>query len=177
MSDGEPEVERLLIPLVYAELRRLASYYLHNERDGHTLQSTALVHETYLRLIDVGRVNWQGRSHFFGLAAHLMRRILVDYARVYRADKRGGSRDFVPLDEAFVFSKPRSDELLALDDALNRLSQLDERQSRVVEMRFFGGLTEQEIAVHLGVSERTIKREWQMAKAWLYRDLNLGAKA
>lgn len=169
---GNRDVEERLIPLVYGELRRLAASYLRRERADHTLQPTALVHEAYLRLVEVRQVDWQSRSHFFALAAQLMRRILVDHARARRARKRGGSRESINLDDVFVFASPRSDQLLALDDALNRLGQLDVRQCKIVEMRFFGGMSEEEVAEHMGISARTVKRDWRMAKAWLYKELN-----
>ena len=168
---GDRAAEERLLPLVYAELRRMAANYLRRERADHTLQATALVHETYLRLIEVHAVDWQSRSHFFALAATLMRRILVDHARAHAARKRGGSRDSINLDEVFVFTAPRSEQLIALDDALNRLGQRDPRQGQIVELRFFGGLSEEEVAAHLGISTRTVKRDWRMAKAWLYKEL------
>lgn len=169
---GNRDAQQKLVPLVYAELRRLAGWYLRRERPNHTLEATALVHEAYLRLVQAGTVDWKGRSHFFALAAHLMRCILVDYARAHRAKKRGGSQENIILDDFLVFSLPRSEELLALDNALDRLGKLDQRQSQIVEMRFFGGLSEEEIAAHLGISERTVKRDWRIAKAWLYRALS-----
>jgi RNA polymerase sigma factor (TIGR02999 family) len=169
---GDPQAEERLIPLVYGELRRLAASYLRKERSDHTLQPTALVHEAYLRLRDVRGIDWQSRAHFFALAAQLMRRILVDHARAHRASKRGGSREPVALDDALVFSPPRAEQFVALDEALTRLAKRDRRQSQIVEMRFFGGLDEQEIASLLGISTRTVKRDWRIAKAWLFRELN-----
>ena len=168
---GNRDAEQQLIPLVYAELRRLAARYLRAERRDHTLQATALVNEAYLRLIEIHNIDWQSRTHFFALASQLMRRILVDYARAHRARKRGGSCESVNLEDALVFSRPRSEEFIALDEALSRLAEVDQRQSQIVEMRFFGGLSEEEIAAHLGISVRTVKRDWRIAKAWLYRDL------
>lgn len=159
------------MPLVYDELRRLANHYLRQERSDHTLQPTALVHEAYLKLIDQSRVDWQNRAHFFGVAAQSMRRILVDHARSHRASKRGGVQQKLALDEAVDYSQPRDIDLLALDDALNLLAKLDERQSQVVELRFFGGLTIEETAAALGVSPATVKVDWSMAKAWLHREI------
>ncbi len=171
LQKGNKKAEEKLIPLVYGELRRLAAHYLRGERQGHTLQPTALVHEAYLRLTQMQDVNWQNRSHFFALAAQLMRRILVDHARANRAKKRGGSNEALSLDDAIVFSGPRSEQLIELDDALNRLAQRDSRQSRIVELRFFGGLSEEETGVLLGISTRTVKRDWRIAKAWLYQEM------
>ncbi len=172
LTRGNKDAQERLVPLVYSELRRLAASYLRRERADHTLQPTALVHEAYLRLVAVNGVDWQGRSHFFAMAAQLMRRILVDHARARRARKRGGSRESINLEDAFVFVSPRSEQLIALDDALNKLGECDPRQSQIVEMRFFGGLSEEEVAAHLGISTRTVKRDWRMAKAWLYKELN-----
>lgn len=160
------------MPFVYDELRRLADHYLRQERPDHTLQPTALVHEAYLRLVDQSRVEWQSRAHFIGVAAQLMRRILVDYARRHHASKRGGFREKLSLDEAVDYSQTRDLDLVALDDALNALEQFDERQSRIVELRFFGGLTIEETAEALGVSPATVKVEWNMAKAWLRREIS-----
>jgi RNA polymerase sigma-70 factor, ECF subfamily len=169
---GEDGAAAKLIPVVYDELRRLAASYMRRERVDHTLQATALVHEAYLKLVEQRTVNWQSRSHFFGVAAQLMRRILIDHARGHTRQKRGGSEQRkVSLDEAFVFSEQRADELLAVDDSLNLLAKLDPRQARVVELRFFGGLNVEEAAEVLGVSPKTVKRDWSMAKAWLYADL------
>lgn len=172
LGEGEREAEEQLIPLVYGELRRLASYYLRGERVDHTLQPTALVHEAYLRLTNAQEMNWQSRSHFFATAANVMRRILVDYARAQHRHKREGCLKVVSLDELMVASPGRSSELLTLDDALVRLSELDIRQCKVVELKFFGGLTDDEIAAVLGISTRTVKREWRLAKAWLYIEVN-----
>jgi len=160
-----------LIPLVYNELRRLARQYLVRERPDHTLQATGLVHEVYLRLVDQTTTTWQNRAHFFGVAAQLMRRILVDYARAHRAEKRGGGWDKLAFDEALALSAERSIDLVALDEALKDLAALDPRQSQIVELRFFGGLTNEEIGEVLDVSPRTVKREWRMAKAWLRREI------
>lgn len=161
-----------LIPLVYEELRRTAKRYMRRERAGHTLQTTALVNEVYLRLIDADSVRWQDRAHFFAIAAQLMRRILVDFARRRQQLKRGGDMHQVSLDEALAVVQDRGVDLVALDDALNALASLDQRQCQVVEMRFFGGLTEDEIAEVLNVSPRTVRNDWSMAKAWLLRELS-----
>jgi RNA polymerase sigma factor (TIGR02999 family) len=160
------------MPLVYAELRRLARSYLQRERESHTLQPTALVHEAYLRLVDQTRVTWENRAHFFGVAAQLMRRILVDHARARDAVKRGGSAVKLSLEEGHFRPEASEGDLLALDEALERLGATDARMSRVVEMRFFGGLSEAETAEVLGISDRTVRRDWQMAKLWLYRELS-----
>ena len=168
---GKKEAESKLIPLVYAELRRLAAHYLRGERPGHTLQPTALVHEAYLRLTKASEVDWQSRSHFFATAATVMRRILVDHARALRANKREGLREAISLDEALVISPAKSVELIALDDALDRLAKIDIRRSKIVELRFFGGLSEQETGEVLGISTRTVKRDWRIAKAWLYNEV------
>ena len=170
MRAGDPEAASRLAPLVYQELRRIAQRYMRFERRDHTLQATALVHEAYFQLLDQ-RKDWQNRSHFFAVAAQLMRRILVDYARARSAAKRGGSLDKVELDQLPAVSEPLPEKMLALDAALSRLAEWDARQSRIVELRFFGGLSEEDIAALLGVSVRTVKREWSMARAWLYREV------
>lgn len=171
-SAGTNNAHERLMPLVYAELRRLARHYLRKERSGHTLQPTALVHEAYLKLIDQTRVSWQNRAHFYGVAAQLMRRILVDHARAAAAEKRGGDATRFTLDEARLqLRQQKSVDLIALDEVLQRLAKIDARKSRVVEMRFFGGLREDEIAECLGVSTKTVTRDWQMAKLWLYSEL------
>ena len=157
------------MPMVYDELRKVARALLRGERSDHSLQATALVHEAYLRLMGETKIPWQDRVHFFAIAARRMRHILVDHARALYTGKRCGLK--VSLESALVYTEEQSAELLALNEALTRLSEWDERQSRVVELRFFGGLTEHEIAVALGVSERTVKRDWKMAKAWLYGEL------
>ena len=169
-ADGNA-AERL-IPLVYDELRRLARQYLQRERSDHTLQATGLVHEAYLRLVDQSSVTWQNRAHFFGVAAQAMRRILVDHARSHRAEKRGGDREKLEFDEELLPSGERAVDLIALDDALRELERLDSRQSQIVELRFFGGLTNEEIGEALDISPRTIKREWRLAKAWLRRQIS-----
>jgi len=161
-----------LLPLVYAELRRVAHRYMRDERPNHPLQTTALVHEAYLRLIDVTRVDWQSRNHFFAVSAQLMRRILVEAARRRNADKRGGDASHVALDEAFVPAADRGADLLALDEALEHLAALAPRKARVVELRYFAGLSVKETADVLGVSVETVMRDWRMAKLWLQRDLS-----
>ncbi len=168
---GAADAPERLMPLVYDELRRLARQYLQRERSDHTLQATGLVHEAYLRLVDQTSTTWQNRAHFFGVAAHVMRRILVDYARSHRAEKRGGSREKIMFEEELAPAAERTVDLIALDDALNDLDALDPRQSRIVELRFFGGLTNEEIGTVLDISPRTIKREWRLAKAWLRREI------
>jgi RNA polymerase sigma factor (TIGR02999 family) len=171
LTKGNQDVASRLIPLVYTELRRLAGGYMRRERSDHTLQATALVHEAYLKLVEQRSVNWQSRAHFFGIAAQIMRRILVDHARGHLRDKRGGGERPVPLDEALVFAPEQSLELVKIDEALERLTKLDPRQGKIVELRFFGGLTVEETAEVLGISPKTVKRDWSMAKAWLHGDL------
>jgi RNA polymerase sigma factor (TIGR02999 family) len=161
-----------LLPLVYGELRRLAAQRLRLERPDHTLQPTALVHEVYIRLVDQRRVRWQNRAHFYGVAAHVMRRILVDRARARKADKRGAGWERVTLVGDKASSGSRDVDVLALDDALNRLAALDPQQERIVELRYFGGLTLDETAEVIGVSTATVKREWAIAKAWLRAELS-----
>lgn len=170
-SGGDQQALARLMPFVYDELRRLGRQYLQRERPDHTLQATALVHEAYLRLVDQGTTTWQNRAHFFGVAAQVMRRILVDYARAHRAEKRGGGWDKLAFDEALTPSAERTIDLIALDDALKDLLEFDPRQSQIVELRFFGGLTNEEIGEVLSVSPTTVKREWRMAKAWLRREI------
>jgi RNA polymerase sigma factor (TIGR02999 family) len=174
VSGGNREAPARLMPLIYDELRRLADYYLRRERPDHTLQPTALVHEAYLKLIDQTRVDWQNRAHFFGVAAQLMRRILVDHARRHRASKRGGFQQKLTLDEAVDYSQARDVDLVKLDEALTALAKFDARQSRIVELRFFGGLTIEETAEALGISPATVKVDWSMAKAWLCREIGGG---
>jgi RNA polymerase sigma-70 factor (ECF subfamily) len=171
-SDGDKSAAERLMPLVYDELRRLAGAYLQRERSDHTLQPTALVNEAYLRLVDQSRVSWQNRQHFFGIAAQLMRRVLVDHAREHAAEKRGGLRHKVSLDEANISTGERAAELVALDEALTKLTKIFPRKGRVVELRFFGGLSVEETAEVLGISDKTVMREWQSAKLWLYRELD-----
>lgn len=171
LTNGEDGAASKLIPVVYDELRRLAGSYMRRERVDHTLQATALVNEAYLKLIEQRAVNWQSRAHFFGVAAQLMRRILIDHARGHTREKRGGEQKKVSLDEVILFSEQQADELLAVDDSLNLLEKMDPRQARVVELRFFAGLSVEEAAEALGVSPKTVKRDWSVAKAWLYADL------
>jgi RNA polymerase sigma factor (TIGR02999 family) len=160
------------MPLVYQELRRIAQHYLSNERPDHTLQSTALVHEAYVRMIEQDFPDWQGRAHFFAVAAQLMRQILVDYARSHRAAKRGGSVCKLTLDDAGDQPWPLDVDVVALDDALKGLAEMDEQQSRVVELKFFGGLSIEDTAEVLSISSSTVKRDWITARAWLYRELD-----
>jgi len=160
-----------LMPLVYAELRKLARGYMRNQPADHTLQTTALVNEAYLRLIDSSRVNWQNRTHFFAISAQLMRRILVDFARRRSSLKRGGEVQKIELDEALVMPLEPKTDLVALDEALKILAEMNPRQSQVVELRYFGGLSEEEIADHLAVSVRTVRRDWSVARAWLFRKI------
>ena len=173
-SDGDREALDKLVPIVYEELRRQAARYLRRERPGHTLQTTALIHEAYIRLIDQKNVRWQNRAHFYAIAAQLMRRILVDHARSRQAAKRGGSDIKLPLEEAMIASKGREVDLVALDEALERLAAIDPQQCRVVELRFFSGMSVEETAEVLGVSPRTVKRDWNVAKAWLRREISEG---
>ncbi len=165
------------MPAVYDELRRLAKNYLGRERPGHTLQTTALVHEAYLRLVDQKAVNWQNRAQFFGIAAQMMRRILINHANERQAQKRQGYATKVSLDEAVSFFEKREVDLMALDEALNSLAVLDPKQTQIVELRFFGGLTIDEVAEVLAISPATTKREWDSAKLWLRRQLNMGGSA
>ena len=172
-KEGDPEAPDRLLPLVYDEMRRLARIHLAKERPGHTLQPTALVNEAYLRLVDQTRVNWQNRSHFYGIAASMMRRVLVDHARAHATEKRGGGAIRLSIDDVQVPLDERAADFVALDEALKRLSQFDERKSKVVEMRFFGGLNDEEIAEVLGVTTRTVLRDWKKARLWLYRELSV----
>ncbi len=176
-SDGDATSLDRLIPAVYDELRRTAARYLRRERGNHTLQATALVHEAFLKLIDQRHVHWRNRAHFFGIAAELMRRILVDHARIHLSDKRGGKVTRVALDEAIAPAAQQNVDIVALDEALSRLAALDPEQERLVELRFFGGLTIDEAAEVLGTSPATVKREWTLAKAWLHRALRDEARA
>jgi len=173
-KNGDPEALNRLMPLVYRELRRLAASFLRREYRYQTLQTTALVHEAYLRLVDQTHTDWKDRSHFFGVAAQLMRRILVDHARNHLADKRGGGALAVSLCEDMARVEERGTDLLALDEALDRLARMDPRQSSIVELRYFAGLNIQETAEALGISHATVEREWQTAKAWLYNEINRG---
>jgi RNA polymerase sigma-70 factor (ECF subfamily) len=169
--DGDQEALARLIPLVHDELRRIAHAYLAGERSDHTLRTTALVNEAYLRLVNTSRVQWQDRAQFFAAAAGSMRRILVDYARRYHATKRGGGRGYLPLDEETALVGERADMLIALDEALDRLGAMNARLSRVVECRYFGGLSDEETAEVLGVTSRTVRRDWVKARGWLYAQL------
>jgi RNA polymerase sigma factor (TIGR02999 family) len=171
---GDAAALERLVPLVHAELRRIARGFMRKERAGHTLQTSALVNEAYLRLIDARRVAWQNRTHFFAISASLMRRILVDAARERQARKRGGSDERVVLDEGLIAGPRRNEDLVALDEALSALAAVDERKSKVVELRFFGGLNETEIAEALQVSPETVRRDWRLAKSWLLRFLSGG---
>ena len=171
-SGGDVAARESLVPLVYDELRRLARYYLASQRSDHTLQSTAIVHEAYLRLAGRDKVHWENRRHFFAVAAQLMRRILVDHARKRNAAKRGGAQLTLLVDEAIEPSSQRELDLVALDDALKVLAELDERQSRIVELRFFGGLSIEDTSRLLEISPATVKREWSTARAWLYEEIS-----
>ncbi len=176
-SNGDQNAFEKLLPLVYSELRRLAARHLARERRNHTLQSTAVVHEAYLRLIDQNRVQWKNRAQFFGVASQMIRRILVDHARSHQAAKRGSGAIKLSLDEAMAVPGGKDLDLVALDDALRSLAERDEQQARIVELRFFGGLSIEETAEVIGVSPATVKRDWAMAKAWLYRELMRGGVA
>src|SRR6266581_8604693 len=170
-TDGDPQALAELIPQVYDELHRLASCYLHGERVDHTLQTTALVHEAYFRLVDQKQVEWNNRNHFFGVAAQMMRRILVDHARKHVSLKRGGSFARISLEQAAVFSRERPRELIAVDELLTRLASLDPQGSRIVELRFFAGLSLEETAEVMGLSTAMVRRDWSVAKAWFTREL------
>ena len=175
--EGDPQALEALMPLVYDELRRLAHYYLQRERPEHTLQSTALVHEAYLRLAGQNPPQWQNRAHFFGIAAHLMRQILVEYARGHNAAKRGSGACKLTLDEAMALPTKVDVDVVALDRALTELSELDAQQGRIVELRFFGGLTIEDTSEVLGISPATVKRDWTTARAWLHRAITGEASA
>ena len=176
-GNGDKQALDRLMPLVYDELHRMASRYLRREREGHTLQTTALINEAYLRIVDQDRVNWQNRAHFFAMSARLMRRILVDVARSKRYQKRGGGAIKVTLDDELVAAAERSHDLVALDDALGALAAVDERKAQVIELRFFGGLSVEETATVLNVSVDTVMRDWKLAKVWLLRELRRGVSA
>jgi RNA polymerase sigma-70 factor, ECF subfamily len=171
LNRGNRDVEEFLIPKIYDELRRVAARRMRSERVGNTLQTTALVNEAYLRLVDMPAIPWQNRAHFFAIASRLMRRILVDHARARHAGKRGGFQHQVTLDEALLPAQQESVDVLALHEALERLTEFDSRQGRLVELHFFGGLSFEEIALVLHISERTAKRDWKMARAWLKNEL------
>ncbi len=168
-SSGRREAVDELMPVIYDELKKIAAQYLRKERREHTLQPTELAHEAYLKLIDISNVNWQDRAHFFAVSAQVIRHILVDHARAKATDKRGGAAERIVLDEAISFSEEPDTDLLALDEALKTLATFDEQQSKIVELRFFGGLTIEETAEVLKISPATIKREWTLAKAWLFK--------
>lgn len=170
-SDGDERALDRLTPLVYEELRQQAARYLRRERAGHTMQTTALINEAYLRLIDAKEVRWQGRGHFFAIAANLMRRILVDHARHRNAAKRGGSPIHVTLDRIVASAKQSDVDVLAIDEALTKLAAIDRQQAHIVELRFFSGLSVEETAAALGISPRTVKRDWSVARAWLRREI------
>jgi len=171
-SGGNQAALDQLYPLVYAELRQLARSYMRREPKGHTLQTTALINEAYVRLVDQQSVRWQNRSHFFAISAQIMRRILVDHARRHLQAKRGGGAKRISLDEAMIVAKERSAEVLMLDEALSNLARLDPRRSQVVELRYFAGLNNSEIASVLKISENTVMRDWNLARAWLYQQLS-----
>jgi RNA polymerase sigma factor (TIGR02999 family) len=171
-SKGDKAAFDRLIPVVHAELRRLARNYMARENPGHTLQTSALINEAYIRLVDQQSVPWQNRAHFFGVAAQVMRHILIDHARSHRFAKRGGGARKVPLEEALAITDQRADELIAMDDALTYLATLDPRKSKLIELRFFGGLSIEETAEAMEVSPITVTREWRSAKAWLHREMS-----
>lgn len=173
-SSGDKSAVHRLLPLVYDELRRLAAFYLRRERSDHTLQATALVHEAYLRLIKQDQVDWQNRAHFFGVAAQSIRRILVDHARHHQRVKRGGDRQRIALDDDVAIDKGRDLDLVALDDAITKLAEHNKRGAQIVELRFFGGLTREEVAEYLGISIRTVADDWRFSRAWLRRELSAG---
>jgi len=173
---GDEEALQKLMPLVYEQLHAAARRYMAGERPGHTLQTTALIHETYLRLVDVRQIKWQNRAHFLAMCAQLMRRILIDFARTRGYQKRGGAAPHVNFDEAMLVTAQPDFNLVALDDALNRLADFDERKSKVVELRFFGGLGVKETAEVMKVSADTVMRDWKVAKVWLLRELRGGAR-
>jgi RNA polymerase sigma factor (TIGR02999 family) len=171
LSDGNQEALSRLLPMVYDQLRGLAERELRRERVDHTLSPTALVHEAYLKLVQLDRISWQGRAHFFGACAKAMRRILISYARMKKADKRGAGSEHVPIDNVVLAAQSRSADLLALDEALGKLEEMSERQARIVECRFFAGMGVEETAEALMISPATVKREWTVARAWLNREL------
>ena len=176
LSQGQRRAADQLLPLVYTELRRLAAHYMRQERPDHTLQATAVVHEAYLRLVDRKHLSWQNRNCFVGVAAQVMRQILVDYARSHQAGKRGGEQQKVSLDEAIILAPEGVEGVAELDKALAHLEAMDLQQARIVELRFFGGMTVEETAALLGISPATVKREWSLAKAWLRREIKKSEK-
>lgn len=171
LTGGDREALDRLLPVVYDHLRAIAQRELRRERPDHTLNATALVHEAYLRLVQLDRIDWEGRAHFFGAAARAMRRILISYARMKKADKRGSGAAHLNLDDVVVVARERPDRLLALDEALERLSEIDDRQASIVECRYFAGMTVEETGAALGISPATVKRDWTLARAWLNREL------
>ena len=171
-NDGNESAKERLLPFVYDELKRQARYLMSAERNNHTLQPTALVHEAFLRISQQTGIDWQNRSHFYGIASRLMRQILVDHARLHATAKRGSRSIHFSLDDVQIPVEERADSLVARDDALERLEKIDEQQAKIVEMRFFGGMNNGEIAENLDISERTVRREWQTARLWLFRVLN-----
>ncbi|UCF38457.1 MAG: sigma-70 family RNA polymerase sigma factor [Acidobacteriota bacterium] len=171
LRGGNREALDRLMPLVYAEFRRLAAHYMRKERPDHTLQTTALVHEAYVRLVGRGEKNWRNRAHFFAIAAEVMRSVLVDHARARSAAKRGGNPARIPLEESMALTAPQAEELVLLDDALRRLEKNDPRQARIVELRYFTGMTIPEISEVLGTPQRTVEREWNFARTWLQREV------
>jgi len=171
-SNGRPEALDELMPLVYQELRKMAKQYMNSQPSGHTLQTTALIHEAYLKLADNREKNWQNRAHFFAVAAQAMRHILVDHARSHQTEKRGGETKIISFEDVAIISNQRANELVALDEALKNLSELDERKGRVVELRYFGGLSVEETAEVLKISPQTVMRDWRFAKTWLLRELS-----
>ena len=172
--NGDKQALDRLMPLVYGELRRIASRYMRRERESHTLQTTALVNEAYLRLVGKNNVDWQNRAHFFAVAAQVMRHLLIDHARARERVRRGADPQQISLDDEALVSEQKGEALLALDEALTKLAEIDDRKVKIVELRYFGGLSAEETAEALGVSEITVKREWLKAKAWLYRELTQG---
>jgi RNA polymerase sigma factor (TIGR02999 family) len=171
-GEGDEHALERLMPFVYDELRRLAGFHMRNQKVGHTLQATALVNEAYVRLIDSSRVRWQNRAHFFAMSSQLMRRVLVDFARAKNSQKRGGDEIKVTFDDILPVSEKKESQLIDLDEALNRLAEFSPRQAKIVEMRYFGGLTEEEIGEAINISSRTVRREWSSARAWLYREIS-----
>ncbi len=171
-NNGEEEAKERLLPFVYEQLKRQARILMARERSNHTLQPTALVHEAFLRLSEESGIKWENRSHFYGIASHLMRQILIDYARRHAAQKRGNNKVHFSIHDIQIPIEDRADSIIALDETLKRLAEIDERQAKVVEMRFFGGFSNKEIAESLDISERTVIRTWTTAKFWLYRELN-----
>lgn len=171
-NDGDENAKELLLPFVYDELKKQARYLMSKERSNHTLQPTALVHEAFMKLSEQSGIEWKSRSHFYGIASRLMRQILVDHARLHAADKRGNNAVHFSIDDVQIPIEERASSILAMDEVLQRLSEFDAQQAQIVEMRFFGGMSDDEIAEALKISRRTVGREWQSAKLWLFRELN-----